>query len=160
MAQRIAFPIYNVSGELVGYAGRWPGEPPDGRPKYRLPDGFKKSQEIFRMSKALQEDADLPIVIVEGFFDVMRLWQLGIRKSVALMGSSMSDAQEAMLIQYLAPGSRVIVMFDEDEAGISGRESVLQRLALKAYVRVVSFARSGSQPENLTAEEAQLLNLV
>jgi len=160
MAQRIAFPICSVKGELVGYAGRWPGDAPDGRPKYRLPDGFKKSQEIFRLWKALQEDPEMPLVIVEGFFDVMRLWQLGIRKSVALMGSSMSEAQEAMLIQHLTPGSRVIVMFDEDEAGVSGRESVLQRLALKAYVRVVAFAEHGDQPENLTAEEAQLLNLV
>lgn len=160
MAQRIAFPIYNVKGELVGYAGRWPGDPPDGRPKYRLPDGFKKSHEIFRLWKALQENPELPLVIVEGFFDVMRLWQLGIRKSVALMGCAMSEAQEAMLIQHLSPWSRVVVMFDEDEAGVSGRDSVLQRLAPKAYVRVVAYAEHGKQPENLTAEEAQLLNLV
>lgn len=160
MAQRIAIPIRNVKGDLVGYAGRWPGDPPDGRPKYRLPDGFKKSLEIFRLWEALQEDAALPLVIVEGFFDVMKLWQLGIRKSVALMGSSMSEAQEALLLQHLAPQSRVVVMFDQDDAGIAGRESVRQRLSLKAYVRVVSFAKQGDQPENLTAEEAQLLNLV
>ena len=160
MAQRIAIPIRNVKGELVGYAGRWPGYPPDGRPKYRLPDGFKKSLEIFRLWEAFQEDAELPLVIVEGFFDVMKLWQLGIRRSVALMGSSMSEAQEALLLRHLAPQSRVVVMFDQDAAGIAGRETVLQRLSLKAYVRVVSFAQQGDQPENLTAEEAQLLNLV
>src|SRR5438067_554298 len=38
MAQRIAIPIHNLKDELVGYAGRWPGDPPEGRPKYRMPD--------------------------------------------------------------------------------------------------------------------------
>jgi len=160
MAQRIAIPIHNLHGELVGYAGRWPGDPPDGRPKYRLPDGFRKSVEVYRLFAALKEDPELPLVIVEGFFDVMRLWQLGIRKSVALMGSSMSAAQETLLIEHLSPRSRVVVMFDQDEAGIHGREAVLQRLSLRTYVRTVAFAQNGYQPENLTAEEAQLLNLV
>lgn len=159
MCQRIAIPIHNAKGELVGYAGRWAGEPPESRPKYRLPDGFKKSVEVYRLFAALKESPELPLVIVEGFFDVMRLWQLGIRKTVALMGSSMSAAQESLLIEHLSPQSRVVVMFDQDEAGIRGREDVLQRLSLRTYIRTVTFAQSGYQPENLTAEEAQLLKL-
>ena len=159
MSGRIAIPINNLNGELVGYAGRWPGEPPDGRPKYRLPDGFKKSVEVFRLAEALRESPDRPLVIVEGFFDVIKLWQLGVRKCVALMGCSMSMAQENLLLQNLAPHSRVIVMFDQDDAGFLGRAWVLQRLSLRAFVRVVSFSQQGFQPDHLTAEEVQLLNL-
>ena len=55
MAGRIAIPIHNVAGELVGYAGRWPGVPPEGRPKYRLPDGFRKASEVYRLADALRE---------------------------------------------------------------------------------------------------------
>jgi DNA primase len=159
MAQRIAIPIHNVKGELVGYAGRWPGTPPEERPKYRLPDGFKKAAEIYRLAQALREPAELPLVIVEGFFDAMILWQHGVRKTVALMGSSLSAAQEMLLAQRLSPSSRVIVMFDEDDAGRHGRDDVLSRLSTKAFVRVVSFAEEEFQPENLSADQIVELGL-
>ncbi|HMP07201.1 MAG TPA: CHC2 zinc finger domain-containing protein, partial [Lacipirellulaceae bacterium] len=94
---RLAIGIHNAAGELVGYAGRWPGDPPADTPKYRLPKGFRKSAELFNLHRALKEPADRPLVIVEGFFDVFRLWQLGHRRVVALMGSSLSVAQEALL---------------------------------------------------------------
>ena len=159
MSGRIAIPIHNAGGELVGYAGRWPGVPPDGRPKYRLPDGFKKSVEVFRLAQALREPPEAPLVIVEGYFGVMKLWQHGVRKCVALMGCSMSMAQEKLLLEHLAPDSRAIVVFDQNEAGFLGRGWVLQRLSLRAFVRVVSFSRQDCQPDHLTADEVQLLKL-
>ena len=55
MSGRIAIPIHNHEGALVGYAGRWPGEPPEERPKYKLPKGFRKSAEVFNLHRALQE---------------------------------------------------------------------------------------------------------
>jgi DNA primase len=160
MSVRIAIPIHNVKGELVGYAGRWPGEPPEERPKYRLPDGFKKAAEVYRLGHAMKESFEQPIIIVEGFFAVMKLWQLGFRKTVALMGSSMSATQEQLITKIVAANSTLIVMFDEDDAGRTGREEVLKRLATKSYVRVVTFAQEGFQPENLTAEEADKLGLI
>jgi DNA primase len=89
-AARIAIPIHNAKGEVVAYAGRWPGNPPDGTPKYRLPTGFRKGLELFNLDRAIQEPADKPLVIVEGFFDAVKLHQHGCRKVVALMGSSLS----------------------------------------------------------------------
>jgi DNA primase len=159
MSGRIAIPIRNVTGDLVGYSGRWPGDPPDGRPKYRLPDGFKKACEVYRLSEALREPAEKPLVIVEGFFDVMKLWQIGVRKSVALMGCSLSTVQEALILEHLPPSALIIVMFDEDNAGREGRQNVLLRFALKRFVRVQAFADEDFQPEKLTAAAAQLLQL-
>lgn len=160
MAQRIAIPIKNAKAELVGYAGRWAGVPPEGKPRYLLPDGFKQSVEIYRLAEALREPAEHPLVIVEGFFDAIRLWQLGVRKCVALMGSSLSMAQEALLAEHLSPKSQVIVMLVQDDAGCLGRDWVLQRLSLRSYVRVVTFAEHGFRPEKLSAEDAQRLQLV
>jgi DNA primase len=160
MAQRIAIPINNAKGELVGYAGRWPGEPPTDRPKYRLPDGFRKAMEIYRFAEAMREPFEQPLVIVEGFFDAMRLWQIGVRKVVALMGSSLSIAQEQMLAEALSPASQVILIFDEDDAGREGRSGVLQRLSLRCYTRVVAFVEEGFQAKNLTAEEAILVGVL
>lgn len=160
MSQRIAIPIHNAEGKLVGYAGRWPGEPPGGKPKYRLPDGFKKSAEIFRLAQALQEPAEAPWVIVEGFFDAAKFWQLGIKKCVALMGSSLSSTQEALLVRHLAPTSHVVVVFDEDDAGRAGREDIVRRLAAHAFVRFVAFDSEDFKAEHLTAEAAVSLGIL
>ena len=152
MAGRIVIPIHNAGGELVGYAGRWPGEPPEERPKYKLPAGFKKSAEIFNLHRALQESTEQPLIVVEGFFDVMKLWQLGFKRAVSLMGSSLSAAQEALLKQVTQSDSRIILMFDEDNAGRKGREQALLRLATFAYVHVVVFPAEHMQPDHLSAE--------
>jgi DNA primase len=73
MAGRIVIPLHNTDGELVGYAGRWPGEPPEKRPKYKLPEGFKKMSEVFNLHRALREINGAPFIVVEGFFDVLFL---------------------------------------------------------------------------------------
>lgn len=154
---RIAIPIRDVAGQLVGYAGRWPGTPPADTPKYRLPKGFRKSVEVFSLHRALKEPADVPLVIVEGFFDVFRLWQLGHRRTVALMGCSLSAAQESLFKAHLPAGSRLVLLLDEDDAGRAARQECLLRLAGSFYVRAVALGQEGRQPEHLTAEELAAL---
>lgn len=138
MADRIAIPIHNVKGEVVAYAGRFPGEPGEDTPKYKLPQGFRKSQELFNIDRAIKEPANMPLVIVEGFFDAMKLHQHGCRKVVALMGSTLSAAQEELIRQHTNSQSHVIVMLDENEAGKAGREDIACRLSKFCFVRVLS----------------------
>ena len=151
MADRIAIPIHNPNGEVVAYAGRFPGEPPEGTPKYKLPQGFRKSLELFNLDRAAKESG--PLVIVEGFFDCMKLHQLGCRKVVALMGSTLSAGQEELIRRHTDSQSQVIVMLDENEAGRAGREDIACRLAKFCFVKVHEFAQPDTEPEYLTAEE-------
>jgi DNA primase len=153
MADRIAIPIHNPEGKVVAYAGRWPGEPPEGTPKYKLPQGFRKSLELFNIDRAIREPAEKPLVIVEGFFGAMWLHQHGCRKVVALMGSTMSTAQEELLKKHTNENSQVIVMLDEDDAGRAGREDIAVRLARFLFVKVHTFGEEGWQPEKLRAED-------
>ncbi len=157
MADRIAIPIHNPAGEVVAYAGRVLGEPTSDTPKYKLPQGFRKSQEVFNIDRAIREPAEKPLVIVEGFFDCMKLHQHGCRKVVALMGSTMSAAQEDLIRKHTDRNSRVVVMLDEDEAGRAGREDVAVRLAKFAFVKVHVFEKEGTQPTDLSAEEVNQL---
>ena len=150
---RIAIQIHNTKGELVAYAGRWPGE--TDKEKYLFPKGFKKSLELFNLDRAVKEPADKPLVIVEGFFDCMILYQLGCRKVIALMGSSMSPAQEGLIRKHTDSNSHVIVMLDEDEAGQEAREEIVGRLAKFCYVKVHQFNEPDMQPEHLSFEEVQ-----
>ena len=155
MAERIAIPIHNLDGGVVAYCGRWPGEPAADVPKYKLPPGFRKSLELFNIDRAVKELAEKPLVIVEGFFDCMKLHQHGCRKVVALMGSTMSAGQEELIRKHTNARSQVIVMLDEDEAGRAGRDDITVRLAKFAFVKVHAFADEGRQPEHMTAEEVQ-----
>lgn len=157
MADRIAVPIHNPKGEVVAYAGRRIDDADESAPKYKLPQGFRKSLELFNLDRAAKEPADNPLVIVEGFFDCMKLHQYGCKKVVALMGSSLSAAQEELIKQYVRPNSQIIVMLDEDEAGRAGREDIAVRLCRFAYVRIHAFEKEGMQPENLSAEEVSAL---
>ena len=52
MKGRIAIPIHNEKGELVAYAGRYSGDPPEGEPKYKLPPKFKKHLILFNLNRA------------------------------------------------------------------------------------------------------------
>lgn len=153
MQGHIAIPIHNVKGEVVAYAGRWPGEPSEEVPKYKLPKGFSKSMEVFNLDRASKEPPEKPLVIVEGFFDCMILWQLGVKKVVALMGNTLSPAQEELLRQHTVSNSQIIVLFDENEAGRIGREDVAARLSRFAFVKTHVFEQEDMEPEHLTAEQ-------
>jgi DNA primase len=150
---RIAIPIHNAKGELVAYAGRWPCD--TDKEKYLFPKGFKKSLELFNLDRAGKEPADKPLVIVEDFFDCMMLHQHGCRKVIALMGSSMSPAQEGLIRKHTDSNSHVIVMLDEDEAGQAAREEIAGRLAKFCYIKVHQFNEPGTQPEHRSFEEVQ-----
>jgi DNA primase len=151
LAGRIAIPIHNATGELVAYGGRWPGQ--TDKEKYLFPKGFKKSLELFNLHRAIAQTADKPLVIVEGFFDCMTLWQHGYKCVVALMGSSMSSAQEDILRRHTNRNSQVIVMLDEDDAGREGRENVANRLSKFCFVKVHEFEKPGMQPDQLSSDQ-------
>lgn len=154
MEGRIAIPIHNVKGEVVAYAGRFPvEEPPEGTPKYKLPPGFRKSQELFNADRAFKEPGAL--VIVEGFFDTMKLHQHGCKKVVALMGATMSATQEEIVRQHTDRQSHLIVMLDENEAGRAGREAIACRLSRFCFVKIHEFEKPDMEPEHLTEAEVQ-----
>jgi 5S rRNA maturation endonuclease (ribonuclease M5) len=154
MANRIVIPVHNAAGALVAYAGRWPGTPPENTAKYKLPAGFRKSLEVFNLQRASTEPRETPLIVVEGFFDCMKVWQAGVRRVVALMGSALSQPQEEQIAQLVGRHGQIGLMLDNDDAGISGREHALRRFASRAYVRVIELRNFGNQPDELS--EGQL----
>ena len=157
LAGWIAIPIHNAAGQIVAYAGRWPGKPTDGQPKYKLPKGFRKSLELFNLHRACSADARLPLVVVEGFFGCMHIWQAGHSRVVSLMGSMLSPAQEELILKIAGAGGRIMLMFDEDEAGRKGRSEAQSRLCRYLTISTVKFHTTGMQPDQLSSEHLQEL---
>lgn len=160
MVNRVAIPIHNANGQLVAYAGRWPGEnPPNSDEKYKLPKGFRKTLEVFNLHRIAQTDPAKPLIVVEGFFGCMKLWQAGQKRVVSVMGSSVSEYQELAILKAAEQSRKIVLMFDEDESGREGREQALKRFASKAYVKVIELGKEGLQPDQLTVEEISDLKL-
>jgi DNA primase len=149
-----AIPIHNTEGDLVAYAGRWPGTPENGKGKYKLPEGFRKSVELFNYHRASASEAEMPLIVVEGFFDAMKLSQAGYERVVAIMGSSLSETQEQLVLQLCESGDeRVILFFDGDEAGQKGQRNALERLSKRRFVRAIELGDATMQPEHLAPED-------
>lgn len=109
------------------------------------------------MHRSIHESTDSPLVIVEGFFDCMKLWQNGVRRVVSLMGSFLSPAQEKLIREHTVSRSQILLMLDEDEAGRTARDDIAARLSKFAFVKIHVFDQEGRQPEHLSAEEISSL---
>ncbi|HEY6371073.1 MAG TPA: toprim domain-containing protein [Candidatus Sulfotelmatobacter sp.] len=144
---RMVFPIHDERGELVAYAGRTM----DGRePRYLFPPGFRKSQVVFNLHRAVEFVARQGgvAIVVEGFFDCLKVHQAGYGNVVALMGTSMSDRQSELLDTYFR---ELVVMLDGDDAGRRASR-VLAAQWPSAYL---AWVPSGRQPDQLSSEEIE-----
>lgn len=146
MSDRVVIPISNERGELVAYSGRSIDET---EPKYKLPASFVKSAVLFNLHRVLETaETTGTVIVVEGFFDCMKVHQAGLPSVVALMGSSMSEAQQELLCRF----KQVILFLDGDEPGRVAAQSIGARLMYQMLVQVVNLA-DGKQPDQLSSDE-------
>jgi DNA primase len=153
MAGRVCVPIENVEGQLVAYAGRWAGPDdaiPEGEEKYKLPAGFHKSLELFNLHRVRR---CRHLVVVEGFFGAIALHGHRV-PAVALMGSSISDEQVALLVEHCPALRFVTVLMDGDKAGREAAERVAGKLAWHWPVRI------GALPEGMQPDTTPLAALM
>lgn len=112
---RLIFPIWSPTGEIIGFAGRTLGEE---EPKYlNIPNTplFEKGSVLYGLNFARTAAKDsATLIIVEGYTDVIRAHQAGIENVVAGMGTALTSAQAQLLRRY---ASQVILAYDRDAAG-------------------------------------------
>ena len=121
-------------------------------PKYRFPAGFRKSQVLFNLARAMQTGCR-NVIVVEGFFDALKVHQAGHAAVVALMGSSFSQRQSELLLSHFA---RVTLMLDGDEMGRRAADVITQLLKPKVSVSKVELP-NGVQPDQLSSAEINVL---
>ncbi len=110
---RIMFPIFDVRGRCIAFGGRIIQK---GEPKYlNSPETiiFNKKRNLYGINFAKAERKK-EIIIVEGYMDMITIYQAGFKNVVASLGTAFSK-EHAMLLKKYA--SDVILVFDSDEAG-------------------------------------------
>ena len=112
---RVIFPIINTGGKVIGFGGRIIGE---GNPKYlNSPESevFQKKNNLYGLNLAKSEiTKEDRIILVEGYMDVISLYQSGIRNVCASLGTALTENQARLIKRFT---KNVILSYDADEAG-------------------------------------------
>lgn len=113
---RIMFPLYDINGKVVGFSGRI-YEKKDLNKYLNTKETpiFKKGETLYHYHIAKEfARKEKYVIIMEGFMDVIRASTIGIKNTVALMGTALTNEQ-AKLLKRLSPN--IVLCFDGDGAG-------------------------------------------
>jgi DNA primase len=146
---RILFPIQNERGIPVGFGGRALSE--DHQPKYLNSPAtvlYDKSNILYNLDKARQSVyKQQRVLLVEGYMDVLMLYQSGVENVVASSGTSLSE-DHARLLKRFAP--EVVIVYDGDASGFQAAQRGLHRLLAEDLRVRIALLPAGEDPDSFT----------
>ena len=160
---RIMFPILDIKKQVIAFGGR--GLDQDAKPKYiNSTDNplFKKGSQLYNLCFALEgKDKNDPLVVVEGYMDVISLYKNGIKNVVAPLGTAFKNTQLKLIWNYC---SDPILLFDNDNAGRIATQKIvynsIEMLASNKTLRIATFGHYKDPDEMVTAKGKKALELV
>ena len=133
---RVMFPFMNTTGKIIGFGGRKLRE--EQQPKYlNSPESpvYKKGQILYGLHLAVQSiRQNNYVILVEGYFDLLRLYESGIKNVVASSGTALTDAQARLLRRYT---QNVYISYDGDSAGVKAaikNAYIIENNGLNAFI--------------------------
>jgi len=152
---RVIFPIMNTAGKVIAFGGR---DLKGGLAKYiNSPESniYKKSNELYGIHQAKNQIVKQDkCYLVEGYMDVIGMWQSGLENVVASSGTALTDGQIALIHRFT---NNITLIYDGDAAGIKASlRGIDMLLSHKLDVKVLllpdghdpdSFARQHSPEE-------------
>ncbi len=147
---RVIFPIFTVSGRVVGFGGRVLAKATKGvNQKYvNSPEStiYSKSRELYGLYQAKSAISKQDCCyLVEGYTDVISMHQSGIENVVASSGTALTEGQIALLHRFT---SNVTMLFDGDEAGIHAALRGTDMLLSKGLNIKVLLLPDGEDPDS------------
>lgn len=148
--QRILFPFYSKTGQVIGYTGRAIN---DQTAKYKNTGDtilFNKGCNIFGLYQARQAIAKADCVyIVEGQFDVLSMVEVGIRNVVGGSGTAFTKEQRKLLHNIT---TNVVFIYDGDAAGIAAAEKNLPAFVADAFQVRCVLLPAGKDPDDMAKD--------
>ncbi len=132
---RLIFPIFNLSGRIIGFGGR--GIDDYIQPKYlNSPETpiFKKGEGLYGLYQSREQIRSTgEVMLVEGYFDLLSVYQHGFDNICAPLGTSLTEHQALLLSRFARKG---IILFDGD---LSGVKAALRAIGLLIDAQVDVF---------------------
>lgn len=142
---RVTIPVKGVTGKTIAFSGRTVS---GQQPKYiNSPETeiFKKRRVLFNMDKAKTALRKMEFaMVVEGYFDVMRLHEYGYGNCVASMGTSLTPEHVSLLRRYTGD---IYMLFDGDQAGYTSALKSLETFLKAETFPYVIFLPEGDDPD-------------
>ncbi len=150
---RDIIPIRDTKDELAAYSLRDIRPNVDYERKYKITYGFNKDGVLYNLHRIIP--VDKPIIVVEGFKSVWRMYQYGIKNVVAVMGSKVTRGQRRLLYSHALHGA--VMFFDNDIAGVLGTIDAYNHLNLKMdvssiFITEIDTDGKGLDPADLDKE--------
>ena len=157
---RIMFPIRNIKGDCIAFGGRIIDQ---GEPKYlNSPETstFSKSKELYGLYEARLNNTKLDsLFVVEGYMDVIALYEKGVTNSVATLGTAITSLHLSKLMRYT---KEIYITFDGDKAGKVAAWRALENSLgiLREDIRIkFIFLDDGHDPDSFINENGKMLFL-
>ena len=142
---RVMFPIINRNNKVIAFGARGFG---DAKPKYlnsRETPIFHKGSNLFNMNIVSRESSRQRIILVEGYMDVISLYNSGINYSVASLGTSLTEDQAA-IIKKMAKD--IYICYDSDKAGINATSRAIDIFLSKSCKPKIIELEGGLDPDD------------
>ena len=161
---RVAIPLHDADGKLVGYAGRVVDDSTitDENPRYRFPGKREKDGTVFEFRKTLflyngfriKAPVD-DLIVVESFTGVWWLNQNGLPLVVGTMGADCSEKQAELIVSLVKPSGMVWIMPDGDKAGERHAQMLLTLISPHRFMRWVKMV-TDKQATDMLGEKLKM----
>ncbi|HHX18067.1 MAG TPA: DNA primase [Clostridium sp.] len=152
---RIIFPIFDLRGNVLGFGGRVLD---NSEPKYmNSPETivYNKRKHLYGLNFA-KDSSHKRIIVVEGYMDVISLFQFGIINTVASLGTALTQSQGRLLKKYT---EEIIISFDADTAGKAATIRGLELLdSIGCNVKVLEMPDGKDPDEFIKKNGAEAFN--
>ncbi len=148
LAGRLIFPIFSPNGRVVAFAGRIMGKDAKGAKYINSPESviYVKGRILYGLSHAKDEIRRInKAILVEGYMDLISLYQSGIKNVVAVSGTALTDEQALLLSRYT---KNVVLIFDADTAGINASMRSIEILLKKDFDIKIASLPKGEDPDS------------
>ncbi len=140
---RLMFPILDIQGRVIGFGGRILSQ---GEPKYlNSPETllFNKSKNLYGLNFA-KNTRKREIILVEGYMDMISLYQAGFRNVAASLGTAFNQEHVKVLKKY---ADSVILLYDSDDAGTMAAQRAIPILTQNGFYVKVLQVPNGKDPD-------------
>lgn len=147
---RIMFPIWDRDGKSIAFAARILG---DGQPKYlNSPETtlFAKSRTLYNLHYARPAiRKSKRVVVFEGYMDVIKSWNAGVKNGVATMGTALTEEHCSVLRRQ---AEEVVLCYDGDDAGQAAASKAIPLLEAAGLRVTVAMLPKGKDPDDYISE--------